>query len=270
MARKESEETAPLADAAAPPPAAEPKPASPDDKPADDKPPSLWDDLTQDASSHPLFDSANFYAGPYWWSLSGSGLPGASGSFPLFLLNSAGGGITHTLFYKIKTAFGGGLLFGSTANSSYMGYQAYARIYWEDKLPLLTDGLITGWRAGGIGTLNGMAINSGAYGGGDWLSGGGFGALLGTFVADSDRYDWTAEFALMPLTLGRAGFNGSYQDVQSAFGYKISLSALQERPARVLAWGAGFEYENDVQTLGNGLRPTYQIYDLRLLASYTF
>ena len=249
-----------------PPPPPPPPPhdsAAPEPEP---KGPSFLDEITSDAVSHKLVDEVNAYAGPYWWSLSGAKLPGTSGKFPFYLLNSAGGGITHTLLYKFKTAFGGGVIFGKTLKGNYLGYQGYGRIYWEDSLILL-DGIIRGWRAGGFTSLSGISVNQEAYGGGDWIRGGGFAGMFGRFsVSASDRYAWNAEFSLLPLTIGRAGFAGSRQQTQSSFGYNLSLAAYQDQPALIVAWGGGLDLGSEVQTLGDGRRPSYQTYQLKVLA----
>ena len=227
---------------------------------------SFLDEIASDATSHKLLDEVSAYAGPYWWSVGGSKLPGTSGKFPFYLLNSAGVGVTHTLLFKFKTAFGGGVIFGKTTKGSYVGYQGYGRIYWEEAL-ILFDGAIRGWRAGGFGSLSGMSVDQESYGGGDWIRGGGFAGLFGKFsTPDLERYDWNAEFSLLPLTIGRAGFAGNRQQTQSTFGYGISLSAYQDRPARLIAWGAGFDLSSEVQTLDDGRRPQYQAYQIKALA----
>jgi len=254
----------PAPDVTSPPPPTPPHDSgTPEPEP---KGPTFLDEITSDVASHKLVDEVNAYAGPYWWSLSGSKLPGTSGKFPFYLLNSAGGGITRTLLYKIKTAFGGGVMFGKTIRGNYLGYQGYARIYWEDSLILL-DGIIRGWRAGGFTSLSGISVNQEAYGGGDWIRGGGFAGMFGRFsVSASDRYAWNAEFSLLPLTIGRAGFAGSRQQTQSSFGYNLSLAAYQDQPALIVAWGGGLDLGSEVQTLGDGRRPSYQTYQLKVLA----
>jgi hypothetical protein len=246
--------------------------ASPEAAPVEEGP-SVWQNVTADATSHKILDEANFYVGPYWWSVKGPA--NSSGKFPLWLLNSVGGGVSRTLLFKFKTAFGGGIMVGKTPAGSYVGYDSHARIYWEDEL-YLADGLVRYWRAGGVATFSGMSVPDGSYGGGDWIRGGGFGHLGGTVhLGDvggggSGRYDWFGEYALMPLNIGRVGYDGSRKVVESALGWRLSLGAYEYQPPHVVQWGGGFEYSDERQTLKNGRRPHFQEYSLKLLAKYAF
>ncbi len=267
-----NDQPAPAATSTPDQPAPQPQKTAQANKPTADAPPAdngptLWDDVSKDVTSHSMIDDMNFYAGPHWWTVKGP--TNSAGKFPIWLLNSIGGGITHTLLYKIKTAFGGGLMFGKTGQSSYYGYDSYARMYWEEEM-IVADGFIKGWHAGGIATFSGMSVPAGDYGGGDFVRGGGYGGFFGTTHVgeNSDRYDWTADYSIMPLTIGRIGYGGTRKVVESAFGWKFSLSALQYQPARIIQWGGGLDVSDERQTLKNGRRPHFQEYSLKVLAKY--
>lgn len=261
-------EQAPAASPAEAPPAAEDQDASSEPAPAGDTGPSVWDQFTDEATSHRLLDDVTAYAGPTWWSVKSKDFS-SSGKFPIYLLNSLGGGVSRTMLFKIKAAFGGGLVFGDTPAGSYFGYDGFARMYWEDEL-IVSDGLIKYWRAGGTARLNGVSVAAGHYGGGDWIRGGAFGALGGSLSIgeDSRRYDWFADYSVMPLNIGRVGYDNSFKAVESTFGTKLSLGAYRWEPARVLQWGGGFDYSDELQTLKNGKRPHYNEYSLKVLVKY--
>lgn len=234
--------------------------------PAEDNGPTLWDDVASDATSHKLVDDITAHVGPHWWSVRGP--TNQSGKFPIWLLNSIGGGITRTMLFKFKTAFGGGLLFGKTNDGTYMGYDSYAKLYWEDVIA--TTGFLRGWRAGGIATFSGMGMKDGDYGGGDWVRGGFYGGLFGTVGAGEggQLYDWFGTFAIMPLNIGRIGYAGGRKVVESAFGTKFELGAYQHQPPRIIQWGGGIEIGDERQTLKNGRRPHFKTYQLNVLAKY--
>lgn len=256
-------------------PAGERKEASASPPPAEnaennpkDSSPGLWDNVTEDVTSHKLIDEINAYAGPSWWSMT---LPpyNTSGKFPVWLVNSFGGGITRTMLFKFKTAFGGGLSFGNTQKSSYFGYDTYAKIYWEDNFASGGE-ILQAWRAGGAGTFSGISVSQGKYGGGDWLRMGIFGGLSGSIRvgAEHDRYDWFSDIALMPLTIGRIGYAGSRHQIDSTNGMRVTLGAFRYEPPRVIQWGGSFEYGDERETLTNGRRPHITDYSLRVLAKY--
>ena len=238
----------------------------------DDSSPNLWDDISKEAGGHRLIDYASLSAGPILWRVSGTGINGAASKFPLLLINNIGANVSRTLLFKIKNDFGAKLLSGSTANGRFSGYEGSTRIYWEEDLPVVIGDIIKGWRGGGVAHLKGMSITGESFGGGDWISGGGFIGLLGSLPSGilGDRYDWSAEFALIPLTIGRVGLAGKWQQIQSAFGYHATLSATQYRPAHILAWGAGIDIGNEEQSLRNNLRAKFRTYDLHVLAKYRF
>ena len=117
-----------------------------------------------------------------------------------------------------------------------------------------------------------MSVPKGKYGGGDWIRGGGFGGLGGSIHAGSaaDRYDWFGEFSLMPLNIGRLGYDNGRKVVESAFGYRISIGAFQYQPARIIQWGGAIELSDERQTLKNGQRPHFTDTSLKAMAKYAF
>ncbi len=232
----------------------------------DDNGPTLWDDVASDATSHRMIDEIVGHAGPTWWSVKGP--TNQAGKFPIWLLNSVGAGVTRTMLFKFKTAFGGGFLFGNTNDGKYYGYDSYAKLYWEDVLAL--DGFLRGWRAGGIATFSGVGMKDGDYGGGDWIRGGFYGGLFGVVAAGDggQTYDWFASFGITPLNIGRIGYDGGRKVVESAFGTKIEAGAYQHQPPRTIQWGGGVEYTDERQTLKNGRRPHLTNYSINVLAKY--
>jgi hypothetical protein len=255
----------PLPQQEAPPPAVagdEPPPAqggSTDD--------SFWDQVSfGDMVPDKLVDDVTLYTGPQWWSVKSSDFS-ASGRFPWWLVNHFGANVTRTLFYKIKVGFGAGLLVGQTAKGNYVGYDSHARIYWEDALNL-GDGFVTGWHGGVTGTFSGMSVSKESYGGGDSVRGGTFGGLMGTVHAGAanERYDWFADFSVMPLNIGRIGYAGSRKVIESSFGWDLSLGAFQYSAPGLIQWGGGLDVGQETQTLKNGRRPKVNEYAIKALA----
>lgn len=248
-------------------PAAKPSTQSDDPQGQADNGPSVWDQFTDDATSHRILDEVVAYAGPYWWKVRGP--VNSAGKFPLYLLNSVGAGVTRTMFYKIKGAFGGGLLFGGTPHGNYVGYDTYGRMYWEDEFG--GDPMLKYWRAGGVGRISGMSVSSGDFGGGDYLRIGFFGGLGGTLNigADNGRYDWFADYTLMPLNIGRIGYGGKYKSVESSLGTELNLGAYMWEPVRTIQWGGGIDLGDERMTLKNGgRRPHFSEYSIKLLLKY--
>lgn len=238
--------------------------------PPDSNDPSVWDTVTDEVTGKKAIDDVHAYVGPYWWKVKSKAFS-QSGKFPIWLLNSLGAGITRTLLFKIKTGFGGGLLFGKTSDGSYLGYDSYARMYWEDAL-LLGDGFLKWWKAGGHASFSGMNVPKGKYGGGDWIRGGVFGGLGGSITPGEggDRYDWFGEFSIMPLNIGRLGYDNGRKVVESSFGQRITLGAFRHEPARIIQWGGALEMTSETQTLKNGQRPQFTETSLKAMAKYVF
>ena len=232
---------------------------------------NFWDQVSfGDMVPDKFVDDMTIYTGPQWWSVKSRDFS-SSGRFPWWLVNHVGVSVTRTLFFKIKVGFGGGLLLGQTAKGNYIGYDSHARIYWEDQLNI-ADGLITGWHAGGHSSFSGINVTKENYGGGDWVRGGGFGGLFGTIHAGpaNDRYDWFGDIAVMPLNIGRIGYNGGRQVVESSFGWDLSLGAFMYAPPGAVQFGGGFDLGSEVQTLKNGKRPTINEYAIKAMAKVSF
>jgi hypothetical protein len=226
---------------------------------------SAWSNFSDEAMSHKLVDDTSIYAGPSWWSVRGPA--DTSGSFPWWLLNSFGVGITRTMFYKIKAGFGGGGLFGQTPDGSYYGYNGYGQIYWESPLDLP---VIKVWRAGAQGNLSGISVTSGSFGGGDFIRGGIFGGLGGHFVVGegAKAFDWNGFIHLSPLNIGRMGYGGSFKEVESAMGWKFDLSVFEKNTAHAFDLGGGISWGDERVTLKNGRRFHLSDYGLKALLRY--
>ena len=241
---------------------------------------SVWDSFGSTVGSvvDRPFDDIHLYAGPAWWSISGgdwttssgkSRTLSAQGKFPVWLINSAGGGITRSLLSpKFHVAFGGGLGFGQTSRGRWTGYDANAMIYYEDKFA--QDGeILSQWRAGGIGHLSGWGVTGEYFGGGDWIRGGGFVGLGGRFsVSNAQRYDWFGNFALYPLNFGRIGFDGKRTTIESSFGWQLDAGAYLNQPAGVIQWGGEFTLGTEKESLENNRRAQIGEYTIRALAKY--
>lgn len=251
------------------PPASEDGGESNEQTPPEDQGPTVWDQFRDEATSHRIIEDVTAYAGPFWWTVKGPGNINSSGRFPVWLLNSVGGGITRVMFYKVKADLGGGVMFGNTPAGSYFGYRLYGRGYWQDDLNV-GSGFLKHWRIGGAGTFSGMQVPKGGYGGGDWLRIGFMGGLDGSISGpDGARYDWFGDFTILPLNIGRVGYDGSYKSVESSLGSSLSIGAYRFEPPRVIQWGGGLEVFDERQTLKNGRRPHFTEYTLKVLAKYS-
>jgi hypothetical protein len=235
-------------------------------QPEEDNGPSVWKTVSKDVTSHKFMDHITVYSGPYWWSVKGP--TNASGRFPVWILNSLGASVSRTLLFKIKTDFGGGGVFGNTPHANYLGYNAFANMYWEDDV-MMMNGLIRKWRGGGFASFSGMSVPKGPYGGGDWIRGGGFIGLLGSFAINpGENYDWYLDYTILPLNIGRTGYSGKQYNVESSFGMKFAFGAFQSQQSNPLSYGGEIEIGDERMTLSNGRRPHYQDWHLKLMARY--
>ena len=199
--------------------------------------------------------------GPHWWNTVGRSGANASGKFPLWLLNHIEVSVARALFYKIRVGFGGGGSFGSTENGRFFAYDSHAKIYWHDEI---APGSFLGWwEAGGLGKFSGMSVEDERFGGGDFIRGGGFGSVGGTLVlgAASDRYSWFSDFAVMPLNIGRFGYNSEQHTVESTFGWRFALGAYQASPGN-MEFGSRFRMFSETMTLSDNSRPQLNQYYL--------
>lgn len=276
-AEEDEEQPAP---APAPAPAAVAGPTQPEGAPPpeEDGEGSILDKLKSPQDK--WIDDVHVYVGPHWWSVRGP--VNSSGKFPLWLFNSVGLGITRTIFYKIKVGFGGGALVGQTDKGGFVGYDGNGRIYWEDAIESET-GFLSWWHLGGYASLSGLSVTKERYGGGDWLRGGIFFGLGGSIVTGAsddgpagdgkiqgNAYDWFADVAVMPLNIGRFGYGGKQQLVESAFGTRFGLGAYLRDEPGVVQWGGAVEISDERLTLKNSRRPHMTDYRLKLLAKYAF
>ncbi len=241
-----------------------PQEAAPAEK---DEGPSLWKNVATGVTSQKPIDHITIYSGPQWWSIK-TKQASSSGKFPTWILNSLGAQVSRTLLFKIKTDFGGGLIFGDAPHGSYVGYTSFGSMYWEDDL-IAGNGFIKKWRGGGYATFSGVSVSKGPYGGGDWVRGGGFIGFNGSIAAMAgETYDWFADYTIMPLNIGRLGFSGKRQSVESSFGMKLSFGAFQGQQSGVLLYGASIELGNETMTLSSGSRPQYSDWAIKLMARY--
>ena len=234
----------------------------------DSDPISFFDRLK--SPDNKWLDDIYGYIGPHWWSVRGPA--NASGKFPIWLLNSVGAGVTRTLFYRLKTAFGGGALFGQTAKGNFVGYDGNARLFWEEPI-VAENSWFRFWHLGGYASLSGLSVSKEKFGGGDFLRGGVFAGLGGVIVPSTrsgDAYDWFADLAILPLNIGRFGYSGKQQLVESAFGSRITLGAYLRADSDPVQWGGALDLSDERLTLKNSRRPHMVNYRLKLLAKYSF
>ena len=226
-----------------------------------------WDDFSMENAAKKFIDDVTVEIGPYIWSVTGP--RSLRVNFPWWLGNRAYFSLTKSAAMKIKIGYGGGLIFGGTPNGKYFGYDAHARIYWEDTL---TTGIaiIDWWRAGGHGRLNGMSVENEKFGGGDWAKGGVFGAIGGRVALGSSagHYDWYGEFGLTPLNIGRLGYDEKFYQVESSLGQRYILGATQYAPPGSVRYGGKIQIDNERQTLSNGRRMHFQEYSLQMLMQF--
>lgn len=226
-----------------------------------------WDDFSVDGAAKKIIDDVTVEIGPYLWSVAGP--RSVDGNIPWWIANRGYLSITKSVVGKIKVGYGGGILFGGTPNGKYMGYDSHARVYWEDRISIGND-LLNWWRAGGHSRLNGMSVDNEKYGGGDWVRGGVFGAVGGRAIlgANHTQYDWFAEMALMPLNIGKLGYDESFYSVESSLGQSYVIGATQYAQPGELRYGGKIELVNERQSLNNGRRMHFQEYSLQMLVKF--
>lgn len=185
-------------------------------------------------------DRVSFQVGQTkWWYVG----PGSTGSQMVWYLpvNTVGARITREIIPQIKYGIGGGVGVGKTANlGSYFSYDSHIRLYWETDL-VLAGGAIQKAQAGVQGNFSGLSVNGARYGGGDWIQGGIFGGLMGQ-LSIPQTVDWYGEFAIIPLTLGRVGYDGTHKSVRASFGWRLGLGGYLASVPQAIEWGAGLDY----------------------------
>lgn len=181
--------------------------------------------------------------GQFGWWYNG---PGATGTKVTWFLpvNKISGRLTREIMPNIKYGLGGGVAAGKTVGDIWhTSYEGNARVYWESPLAIPGSPIKT-WQAGVDGSLSGIGITEGLYGGNDLVKGGAFGALTGNMPSGTAGVlvDWHLEGAIIPLTFGRVGYRGSYKNIRSSIGWNVNAHAhLRINPGE-LEYGAGFEW----------------------------
>jgi len=218
-----------------------------------------------------LVEEVTIRFGAHTWDVSGP--VSTDGKFPLWLINRLGFDVKRSLLMNIKLGFGGGIGFGQTTKGKYVGYDANGRIYWEQTI----DGLgpiLTSWRAGGEGLLAGQTVTDERFGGRDFVQGGGFGGLTGQieFGESGEAYEWFSELAILPLNVGRFGYDGVQRSIESSFGWDFRLGGYRRSgaPRGEVEWGALTNFGATKITLNNGRRPQENHFSLMGLARYRF
>jgi hypothetical protein len=226
---------------------------------------SVWEDVSSEATSHKLLEALTVYFGPYWWSVRGPA--NSSGRFPIYLVNHLGAGINRTMLYKFKLTMGGGGVFGDTPAGGYLGYDAFARFFWEDHF---AGDFLSWWRAGGASSFSGINVSKGLYGGGDWIRGGFFGGVGGFFNVGepSSRIDWFGDFTITPLNIGRVGYEGAFKQVESAMGWRLELGGFLWSPPEDIQYGGMFQLSDERLTLKNGRRPHFKDFAIKALIKF--
>lgn len=181
-------------------------------------------------------DTAYLWFGARQWKFTGPA--SATGKFPLWLVNAAGGQVKKEIMPSIKIVVGGEFGFGGTGSGDYIGIGALGRVIYESEVESMREAFDQVY-FGATGSYQGQAVNGEKYGGGDWLNGGliaGVGSKL-FLVGGRQVIDGFAEFSLTPLTIGRIGYDGSRHGVKSSMGWQFNLGGHLEGPARSLEWG---------------------------------
>ena len=214
-----------------------------------------------------MLEEVKLYIGAYQWSITGP--VNTRGNFPVWLLNNAGLGIDQTLLHKIRMGFKGGGTFGGTKNGVFIGYEAEARIFWEDQIDI-GDPTLNLWRGGGFASLQGMNVTDELYGGGDGLRGGGFAGVGGQVVVGDNFYRWYTELMVNPLHIGRIGYLDSQKNVESTFGWEYSIGAMRFQPNSKIDYGGTLVYGEERMTLQQGDRPRTTKFKILANVRYTF
>lgn len=229
---------------------------------------SFWDmpDVSFDGFTDKIIDDISLSAGPYWWKAVGP--RSASGSFPLYLFNRFYLNVNKSLPFNFKASYGGGVYFGSTPNGGHVGYDGHAKLFWQESFGSGSD-LLQYWRAGGFGRFTGLSVSKERFGGGDFIRGGGFGGIGGTLVTTS-KIDWTAEFGLVPINVGRIGYDGNFHSIESTRGTYFRLEGWLGAQSSQIKYGGAFNMADERMTVGGSTVRRYHLseYQLEFLVGY--
>ena len=174
------------------------------------------------------------------WSFSGKG--NSESKWAIFPpLNYYGGKGVLYLAPNIGTSGDVELGFGSTKKGSYTGYCLGVRAFWMSNffgMPLLDS-----WSIGIRGSLRGKSVDKESYGGCDLFQGGLFASLNGN-IPGPKKMEFEVDYSLMPLSIGRIGYLGSFRRVRSAIGSEFSGQLLSGYLVKGINVGGGFHYES--------------------------
>jgi hypothetical protein len=202
-----------------------------------------------------------------WWYVG----PGDTGSKVQWYLplNTIGARITREIIPQIKYGIGGGIGFGKTEHAGdYFSYDSHIRLYWETDL-VLGGGAVQKLQLGAQGNFSGLSCNNERYGGGDWIQAGFFGGVSGQ-LAVPQSVDWYGEFAVVPLTIGRVGYDGSRKNVRASFGWRLGLGGYLLSAPQSIEWGGGFDYSGMNLHDSNSKETGLSTISALLLARYRF
>jgi hypothetical protein len=187
------------------------------------------------------FEQITIHLGQSSWTHEG---PGSTNSKIEWYLpiNSLGATVTQSLYPGVKYDIGGGLTMGSSESGTYSGYRGQMKIYYHSTMNL-EDTRLTHWRAGASGQMEGIGVINENYGGGDFITGSLFAGLYGNIaLADVDNLDWSADFTLTPLTIGRIGYFGKTYTIRSSMGWSIDGQLFMRSSPRAVEWGFGLGF----------------------------
>ncbi|MCB9228342.1 MAG: hypothetical protein H6618_01885 [Deltaproteobacteria bacterium] len=203
--------------------------------------------------------------------------PGATGSQLLWYqpVNVFGLELKKGLVPKVVATFGGEFLSGKTqrGRGSYLGYGAYATLFWEDQATFVSGDVIRRWRFGAHGFLTGLGVSREGFGGFDLFQSGILLGMDGRFYPDRQRspWLWLAEFRLTPLTFGRIGYGNSRNLIKSSFGWDLVFAAyLPGGEPDQLQWGGSLDYGVHSFYDDSGRAAGFSVYEMSALLRWAF
>jgi hypothetical protein len=245
-------------------PAATPSPAA-----TDATPPTSIGDLTPGAnngsgnpSQSDQVTNVRIETGAYMWTVKGP--TSAAAKFPAMLLNNINAIGTKKLFGNVILDLGLGGSVGSTKKGVFVGYRGLGRIYGQFPLNIGVAELDRWW-VGGVGTVSGLQVTDEIYGGGDGVRAGVFAGVGGQIVPE---VSWEGEFALFPLHIGRFGYAGSQQNVESTFGWSTRIVAFYNQEYSGFTLGGGIHLAEESLSLDDETRPKISETSILLVGKY--
>jgi hypothetical protein len=202
--------------------------------------------------------------GAYMWTVKGP--TSAAAKFPAMLLNNINAIGTKKLFGNVILDLGLGGSFGSTKKGVFVGYRGLGRIYGQFPLHVGVAELDRWW-VGGFGTVSGLQVTDEIYGGGDGVRAGVFAGIGGKILPE---VSWEGEFALFPLHIGRFGYAGSQQNVDSTFGWSARAVGYYDQEFSGFTFGGGLQLAEESLSLDDSTRPKISETHILLLGKYAF